>query len=158
MIKNRKVEGTGERPLYEAEAEMFTKADREAQRIFLVNPSAHIHRAIHYIMGRKQVGEICQVFRHCQSWPGSLLKASGPSLWQGQANGDGLEWGGGGPGPHLPREAVLLSQSPGEKGSAQQGGREGAAPSLSPTGLIRCGPGVQGSTHKHSPKHHLWAE
>lgn len=120
---------------------MLTKADREAQRLFLVNPSAHIHRAIHYIMGRKQVGEICQVFRHCQSWPGSLLKASGPSLWQGQANGDRLEWGGGGPGPHLPREAVLLSQPPGEKGSTQQGGREGAAPSFSPTGLIRGGPG-----------------
>lgn len=134
MIKNWKVEGTGERPLYEAEAEMFIKADREAQRIFLVNPSTHIHRAIHYIMGRKQVGEICQAFRHCQSWPGSLLKASGPSLWQGQANGDGLQQGGGGPRPHLPREAVLLSQSLGKRAVLSRVGERVQPPSYHPPG------------------------
>lgn len=64
---------SGERPLYEAE--MFTEADGEAQRIFPVNPSAHIHKTMYYVMGRKPAGEICQVFRHCQSW--SQLPAYG---------------------------------------------------------------------------------
>lgn len=154
MIQHQNVEGTGERPLYEAE--MFAKADGEAQRIFPVNPSAHIHKATHYIMGRK-AGEFVRCLGIVRAGPSSWLKAPGASLaWS--ANGDGLGWwGGGGAGPTC-RGAVLLSQSPGKRAVLSRVRERVRAPRYHHLGRPDVGRVLRGPHAQTGPKPHLWAK
>lgn len=86
------MEGTRERPL--CRAEVFTGGGGEAQTVFTVSPSAHIPKATCDIIGRKQVGKICQVFRLVKDHPSSPHKE--PAGPRSKDRLMVMDWGGQG--------------------------------------------------------------